>query len=33
MTPYRSWVQDVYAKDRAAGDDPGQTRTYGLDFG
>jgi hypothetical protein len=33
MTPYRSWVQDAYGKDRATGDDPGQTGTYGLDFG
>jgi len=33
VTPYRSWMEDMYGKDRAAGDQSGETRTYGLDFG
>jgi hypothetical protein len=33
VTPYRSRVQDPDGKDRAAGDQPGEARPYGLDFG
>jgi hypothetical protein len=32
VSPYRSWVEDAYGEDRTAGDQPGETRAYGLDF-
>jgi hypothetical protein len=33
VTSHRTWVQHSYGKDRAAGDQSGETRAYGLDFG
>jgi len=33
MTSYGSRVQDAGRDDGAAGDDPSETRTYGLHFG
>jgi hypothetical protein len=32
MTPYRSWVEDMYTDDGAVDDEAGETRAYGLDF-
>jgi hypothetical protein len=32
VSPYRSWVEHSGGEDRAAGDQPGETRTYGLDL-
>jgi hypothetical protein len=32
VAPNWSWVQDAGREDRATGDQPGETRTYGLDF-